>query len=406
MSKNDVEVIVIGGGLAGTSVYNELRAQGIDNVLGIEEGEIYRGSKYKFNGSNEPSSIRFSKGSQISYESDRITYIDNYGKKAADTYIELTIAGRNRQIENAERLEKRFGEKIVKKLGSLTVDKGELLEEIIEEYESYKDSKFSNELELLDIEKAAELSNLDKSKIDGGVFFKNDALINEEGYINNMLKEHGFVQYAEHRKVISYEDFDDGVEVTVENQKTGEKETITADKIVVATNGFMGDKNLKGKFDLNWNFCAAFQYEGKKDTPMSWTYDDEYYYWLVEDGKLFVGGKDISEKSRNKIEQGPEMESMEIKKIIDWVHGNFSGLEKAQPIDTHFGMLAKTKDERPIVGKFDNNSNIYYMTGCNGNGQSLFTEMAHIMPGIMGYRKLNKQEKRFAKFTEPIRKTL
>jgi len=67
--------------------------------------------------------------------------------------------------------------------------------------------------------------------------------------------------------------------------------------------------------------------------------------------------------------------------------------KQKENIDFRYGVYSETPDYSPLVGIPHPKSRICYLLGCNAAGQSSLSYAASLIPGLLGYEKLNKEQK-------------
>ncbi len=388
---NDIQTLVVGGGLAGMSTAYHLTKKGVDTMV-IEAGKIGRGSDDMISGTASIPKPSHTKMITTPFDSDYAAFSRMHGKEGARTYLELSSAGRELQKSLAREL----NPELVRELGSLAVGHGTQLNSLRKEYKNYKRIGYGDDLRFFSREQIHQIYKNKKTAFDGGLFIPKDAIIDADMYLWG-LKGKGSISVAEKMKVSGIEEMADGVRVRVDGDE------MTADNVIIATNGFYNDKNLEGLLDKRWSFAVSYGDEGP-NTPNTWEFSDKYCYFTRQDNVLMVAGEDkpvINGNTRFSIHEHDAFS-----KLTKWANEKFPSTKGKTPIATHFGICTYTPDEIPIVGKFDKNSRISYIVGCNGVGQSTLSYAALLMPGILGYDTLTLQQKRIADFLSPTRKTL
>ena len=53
-----------------------------------------------------------------------------------------------------------------------------------------------------------------------------------------------------------------------------------------------------------------------------------------------------------------------------------------------YGTYSETPDQMPIVGSLDEDSNVFYMVGCNAWGQASLSAAATLAPALLGIRSM------------------
>jgi glycine/D-amino acid oxidase-like deaminating enzyme len=223
-----------------------------------------------------------------------------------------------------------------------------------------------------------------------------------------LLRKNTRAEFMERSNVLRIEDH--GAFVTVILQQKYEsgpikEEAIRAKQVMFATTGFYQDQTLSGLIETWASFAVCFSDIGPNTANGAYFETlDKFPYWSRQDNILYFGGEDI--KVERIGESFPIDEREPLQRLVNQVRAMFFNQRNKNPVATHFGIWAATKDAIPIVGRFDNKSNIYYCVGCNGIGHSLMTYAASIMPGILGNEKLGSQNQKLADFMSPQRSTL
>ncbi|MEK6983146.1 MAG: FAD-binding oxidoreductase [Nanoarchaeota archaeon] len=393
--KNYVQVLIIGGGLAGISTAYHLTRANVQ-VMVVEAGRIGMGRDDMISGTMSMGFPRHSLMILTPYDSNYEKFVKKnrkggQGKLRARIFLEMSTAG----VEMQKSIGRQLGPDIIRQYGTLMVGNKKEFEALKDEYKYYKLMGFGRDYNLVSKVQIAELYKT--SVFEGGLLIPNDAIASGEEY-PRILADKAGLTVAENAKVIDIKQTKTGVMV-----KTDSAGDITADYVVLATNGFLIDKNLRGKIWPWWTFEISYEDNGP-NTPNSFDFNDDYHWFSRQDNLLFIGGGATSIISNNF--RFYKYEEREKGKLIKWVNKIFPQTRGKQPVAFHFGVGAYTIDEVPIVGKYSMESRIFYIVGCNGTGQSTLSYAASLMPGIMGYVPLNDKQRRIAEFLSPTRPTL
>lgn len=397
---NDFRVAIVGGGLAGASSAYHLAKAGIDNIVIIEDGEIGKGSDDMISGTQGPVMPSHSKMIVTPFESSADEFKEKgHGKKGAKTFLELTHAGRDLQISIANSL----GEDIVRQLGTLVVGYGRQLAYLIDEHKSYKRLGFGKDYKEVGLNEIVKMYDCKKTAFHGGLFLPGDAIIDQDRYVRELVNN-SKADVADNTKVTDVENIRSNGKISGVKIKTDKRGEITADNAIMATNGFYNNKQLSGLLDMNWSSIICYENEGP-NTPNTWNFTEDYHYWTRQNKMLMIGGDDRpidnKGKTRYSIDQDGAFNDLE-----KWANEKFPWTNGKKPAATHFGIFAYTPDEVPIVGRFYEKDRVFYILGCNGMGQSTLSYAASLMPGLLGYKEMTVEQKKFAEFMSPTRKTL
>jgi glycine/D-amino acid oxidase-like deaminating enzyme len=390
---NDIPVAIVGGGFAGVSAAYQLSKLGIESLV-IEAGKIGEGNDEFPAGTLSPSKPEFSKWITHAFDSNYEEFSKMHGNEGAKTFLELTSVG----TEIIRTIIKFYQPEIIREFGSLVIAEDEKQWQNLQlEHEHYKKLGFGFDYKRLS--KAEVNKELDvETSFVGALSIPSGAMINQKECIKLLVRlSSRYSTLGEYTKVVNIEENSVGVKLTT---NSGEK--ITADQVVIATNGFYQDKNLQALLEPRFTFIRGYEDKGK-NTSGCWTFGEKYFYFTRQDNILLVGGLDISVNpdSSFKIDETPHMQTLQ-----EYANRNFQAAKIRNLVCTHFGVYSKTRDELPIVGKFNDESRISYILGCNAIGHTTYNVASDLMPGILGYRDLNPQQKKFANFLSPKRKTL
>jgi len=385
---NDLEVLIMGGGLSGVSTAYHLAKAGVKDIMLVESGKIGIGSDEMLSGSNGP---RFSKIISTSYENDYETDCMAVGEDKTISFLDLSYKGTKMQIDIARQLDPA----IVRQNGTILVGHGIQKKWLMQEI-GYYPEKYKKSFREVSIDELVEVFGAKRTAFQSGIFMPDDAVI-DPSYVKLLSQKCDSI-IAEGTKITKLVEEEDGVRVYTDTAGN-----IKARYVVNATNGFYTDSNLRGRLKQKWSYMFSFEDPGK-NTPNSWEFAQKYHYWVRQDNITHVGGSDmIFEKKHARTGRFQEQAMAKLKK---WAYTKFPHLEGKKILQEHYGVFATTPDEIPIVGRFSDNSRIFYIVGCNAKGQSTLTYCASLMPGIMGYKKMTKEEQEFANLLSPIRQSI
>jgi glycine/D-amino acid oxidase-like deaminating enzyme len=390
---NDLQVAIIGGGFAGLNTAYHLSKYGIESLI-VEAGKIAEGNDEFPSGTVSPPKPDFTKWITHAFDSNYDEFSKMHGEKGSKTFLEMMNAGG----EIIRGLIKNNKPELIRESGSIIVaEDGDQLNALEKEHRNYLELGFGKNYERLSKEQLNNSLNLN-TQFSGGLFIPEGAMINQRGYVQ-MLREltKPYVEICEKAKVIGLEEFAKGVKITTES--SGE---IIADNVVIATNGFYEDVNIKGLLEPKFTFMRCYEDKGE-DTAGCWTFGEKYFYFTRQNNTLIIGGVDtpLNKNCEFKIDETEPME-----KLLDWAETRFDSVRPKNLSCIHFGVYTKTKDELPLVGKFNNESRVSYILGCNAIGHTTYSLAATLMPSIMGYKNPSSEEEKFIEFLSPQRKTL
>ena len=382
---NDVPVVIVGGGLAGISVAYALSKQGIESLV-IEAGKIGEGSDEFLSGTGSPLKPSHTKMVSTAFETDCQTYRNEHGVREAKLLLSILYDGLKRMEENIP------NSGVKRKLGAIAL--GEYPSWAEKELESYRELGFDNGLELWPAKKIKDIFGIETQY--DGLYNPHEFTMDTKTYLR-LISDNQKIIIAERKKMYKIEEKENCIVVKINGEE------ITADNAVVATNIFVDNPEIQRLIQPWFSFIQCYEDSGE-NTPQAWTNNNDYVYFIRSDNILAIGGADLLANRKN----GKFVidDSKAFKILQATTYSMFPRLEGRQPIATHYGLCALTRDGLPLVGKLDEKSRIAYIIGCNGYAHSIYPAAAELMPGILGYKELDEQQKEFADFLSPKRKTL
>lgn len=377
----DVDVVIIGGGYAGISVAYQLSLLGISNVV-IEAGKIGRGTDDFLSGTN---TIAMSK--IVTSFGDITEVCRIFGEKTGELFVKFLSEGVSIQRELSG-----GSPEILKNKGTLyCVDKIDFEDAILEVRVAKKAGVKCDQYDLKDLE------SLYGSNSYCQVFFiPLDCVVDPIKYLYRLISQQQ-LEVITDTTVIGLKKKKSAIEVY-----TDKRENIVAGKVVIATNAFPFDHNIRKWVKPIWSFLAGFEWDAP-DAPNGWTSAELFYYWVRQNGVLIVGGAETAVDRKNFRFYSKEQTAFD--KLTSFAYRNFPFLKDKLPIFQHFGIFGETKDAIPIIGQYDQ-ENIYYLVGCNGEGMAGFAKGAELLVKIMGYKEMSGYDRQYKEIMSPLRKTL
>src|SRR3989344_4530947 len=256
MKKDDI--IIVGGGLSGLSTAYHLARQGIEPIV-IEAG------------TNGP---RLTKMIVISYEGNAKLFYERIGKEKSKRFLNLMIKGADLEVELAKSLDS----EIVRQNGSIIVEMRGQKRQFNDEIEKYP-TKIKKGCRQVSIDELVQIYGVKRTafhEFHSGIFMPNDATIDCNRYIRllaQQVQKMGGV-IIEKVKVKDVKQNKNGVEV-----KTDKAGDCKVNYVVMATNGFFVDENLKGLLRPEWSYMLSYE-DGGENTPNAWQFiPNTYHYW-------------------------------------------------------------------------------------------------------------------------------
>lgn len=392
----DVRVLIIGGGVSGTSAALHLLRSGIEDLFVLEAERIGQGGNRYLSGTPGPAFPDYTK--MVLTPDDRgYTYLSRrFNRQVALNLLRVKRKGVELQLSLAREFDPNF----VRQYGTLILGEPEDERRLLEEQRVMKDLGIDAEFERYDAERIAALYGTPPGKYVMGLFIPEDAIIDSTRYVQAIARALGETRYREQARVLSLREEGDAVEVRFENG-----EAMRAERVVVATNGFIidHDPNLVGRMRSYWTFVAAYDDLGE-NTPNTYYFQAGAHYWARQDGKLIVGGEDTPVIADNF--RAPPNAEASAAKLAQWCARTFPRLAGVRPRAVHYSVFGETSDNLPILGRFSPHSRVWYAVGDNGDGQSTLSCIAWLLPRAMGFAPSSKEADELIAFVSPSRDSL
>lgn len=428
-------LIIVGGGISAASVVYHLYC--IPNFIGkvtlIESGEIGRGNKTEFlaeelygddSFEEEMKYKPWNSGTNVFDNPGRIKmivtlfastakeFLRHHGMKGLKLYNKLASFGRDTEIRLADLFLNKAYDYTVKtktnipdeagciQLGSLMVCYQEEQKEFMEEFEILKEGGF--EVEWWEKEKVESVHGKETG-FSAGIFFPKDGVINSNLYSKKLI-EFGVNKGLEVREYTHVKEVEENLNTDKVKVLLDNEEILYADKVVIATGGLFLDKALLGILQPCFSYLSAIKsdkvnetlekstkVESLKNTPNFFTYGFSHD-WAMCQGYIRISGEDHFSAMKN-----PRMK-YRCKSLENWAKQKYPFFQNCSDVKYEMGVYSETPDVLPLVGKISEKSNIVYLVGCNAWGQASMSGAAHLVPAILGERKLEKDEQEMIKF--------
>ena len=306
------------------------------------------------------------------------------------------------------------------RLGSLMLCYEPDVEELETEYSLLKEANF--EVEWWDKQKI-ELIHGNKGNFYAAIFFPKDGVIDSMMYAKKLVefcKTKG-LEVREGKRVSDIIEDKDSLKNLVKVVIDGEKEAIYAEKVVMATGGLYLNDTLNGILSPCYSYLTCFknvlnEKEGSiqnksqnsvnpkistmRNSPNFFTLGCSHD-WIVCQGYMRVSGEDGFTALK------PPRMKHRCNMLETWASDNYPYLLNNGPERQYEnGIYSDTPDFIPLLGKATDESNITYLVGCNSLGQASLSGAAYLVPGLLGERKLAKDEIEMANFLSIQRFTL
>ena len=392
----DVQVLIIGGGLSGLSAALHLTRVGIDDVFVLEAEQIGLGGSRYLPGTPGPAFPDHTK--MVLTPDDRgYTYLSRrYNRQVALSLMRVKRAG----VELQMRLAREFDAKLVREYGTLIVGEPDDERRLREECRVMRDLGIEADIDSWSPDRIEAMFGTASGKYLQGLFITGDAIVDSTGYVQAIARSLGESRYREHSRVLRLRE-----EAGVVRAELEGGDSISATHAVIATNGFIVDRdpNLQRRMRSYWTFVAAYDDDGK-NTPNAYYFDPHAHYWARQDASLIVGGEDTPVVGEN-FSAPPDLERS-VARLAHWCGETFPRLAGRRPRALHYSVFGETRDNLPILGRFSEQSHIWYAVGDNGDGQSTLSCIAYLLPRAMGLASASVEEHALIAFLSPGRDSL
>ncbi len=392
----DVHILIIGGGISGMSAALHLVRAGVEDIFVLEAERIGQGGDHYLPGTPGPMFPDYTK--MVLTPDDRgYTYLSRrFNRQVALNLLRV----KRRGVELQLALARAFDPNLVRQYGTLIVGEPDDERRLREEQRVMKDLGIDADIEGYTAERIDGMFGTAPGKYVKGLFVPEDAIIDSTRYVQAIARAVGETRYWEQSRVVKLRENGNAVEVRLENG-----EAISAAQVVVATNGFIIDRdvNLEGRMRSYWTFVAAWDDPGE-NTPNAYYFDPRAHYWARQDGKLIVGGEDVPVTGMDF--RAPPDAGGSATKLARWCGSTFPRLAGRAPRAIHYSVFGETRDNLPILGRFAPQSHIWYVVGDNGDGQSTLSFIAWLLPRAMGLAKPAPEEEALIAFLAPGRDSL
>src|SRR3989338_2975668 len=401
------ETVVIGGGPAGLHATHALLpfvkgdpSKDKGSILLIEAGKAIEGTQQMMNGSIAPYGLKFSRVMSTTLFSDSQEALKSIGgNRALGSYLHFM----RRNFATLRRMADSFGQDIIRQNGfALVFPTDKRHKEFMALYDSLLGRGYCQEASSGQVNQW-----LGSTGIGRGIFMPEQYCLDAQSYLFGLFNSiHPHVTLLEQAKVDSLIERDGKVLIAAGGT------TILADKVVLATNGFFQDPFLRKNTSLWWTFEFTYDYRNLSSSSSPnvavfhpGTAETNHYYMTLQDGHFLIGGEDVEVHDGNTRFPPQEHLANATQRIDAWVKSHIPTLRASGMNSHHYGVLTCTPDGLPIIGA-RKGSNVYYFLGCNGIGYRVYPYGADLLSGVMGYKRVDRDEHAMAEILSPNRKTL
>jgi len=378
---HDIDVVIVGGGYAGISVAYQLSLLGISHII-IEAGKVGQGTDDYLSGTN---TIAMSK--IVTSFGDITDVCKIAGEKAAQLFTKFLSEGVGIQRELSG-----GSPEILKNNGTLyCVDKVDFKDTICEIQVAKKAGVKCHKYDLKDLENLYGTNGFYQA-----FYIPFDCVVDPIKYIHRLISQQQ-LEVITGTRVIGLKKKKNAIEVFTDNRKN-----VVARKVVIATNAFPFDRNIRKWVTPVWSFLSGFEWDAP-DAPNGWTSGEYFNYWVRQNGVLIVGGAEVATDKRNCRFCRREQKAFD--ELATFAHKKFPLLKDRPPIFQHYGVFGETNDSIPVIGQYEE-EDIYYLVGCNGEGMAGFAKGSELLVKVMGYNEMTDDDKQYAALMSPLRETL
>ncbi|EAR87671.1 FAD-dependent oxidoreductase (macronuclear) [Tetrahymena thermophila SB210] len=420
---SECEVLIVGAGVSGASTLYQLHKAGVKGMVILDAGQcgqgssqgkvsedhafireddIYQGREFQ-HARKSGTAVLDKPASRIKmmvniYPCTSEYFMSHHGEQGARRYLKLCYEGLQiqkqlaRLVFKSEELEENLLEK-----GSLQVGVEKDEEDIKEEFETLK------KLGFVDIQlwgrDQVEKQLGKESKFTIGLYYPHDAIINSQQYsanlVNYVLEQDKTTKLFENcSQVTNVQTINSEYALTTLQNGC----TIKSKYVVLCTGGlFTNSTTLCGIFTPCFSYLVSMK-EPENINPQhhrlehpnsmnyfTWGFTHD---WCLTQGHIRLSGQDHFSAFK------PPREDERCGILAKWIIQKFPYMKNSEmKYETKYGVYSETPDKAPLVGTVSPSSKICYVVGCNAQGQSSLTYCATLVPGLLGYKKLDSDQK-------------
>jgi len=443
------EVVIVGAGVAGAGAAYHLVSSGVKNIVVLEAGSIGNGchdtpkspdharndldmdQEVEYRHAHRSGTAVLPETSTIKmmvqlYASSSADFITHHGREGAQRYLQLTKKGLD--------IQKALAQKVLPDVAKQYRSTGSLYLAYKKDHDDFR-SEFET-LRSLGEERVEWYEREQLQHVPGcppafhcGIYFPDDAIINSPEFAKGLLREavhSGAVRVFEDCRVVDVASSggDTTACVTLVNGQT-----IKAQHVVVATGGLHQFKELSGIIRPCWSYLSgvpphpeyiqkgsvqpalnpllnpASRATSGEDASLSphnsmnfftWGFTHD---WSWVEGAVRVSGEDHFSAFK------PPRTATRCANMGQWVSDMYPGVftapgaavGEAAPLTamaTQCGVYSETPDSVPVVGSTGPRSPVCYLLGCNAWGQTVLSYASSLVPGLLGYKDLDTEQKK------------
>jgi glycine/D-amino acid oxidase-like deaminating enzyme len=345
----NVDVLVIGGGIAGVNMLYSLINAGVTNTYLVEESTV--GS----HASGRSSGQLMFRGSKLFHE---------YGEAVGAEYLAFIKENNMRFLKGLRVVS--FDTDLRDTGGlRLAIDENEL-------------EKLETESEFIRVHGGLDCPMLTKEDVEGmlpqtdfvgGMFVPTEATFNPYKIVNGLreLVENKGSRVLTDCQVTSVTPDAKGFSVSIRH-----KGTIRAKKVVYAVNAYTSEllpDLAESMIPFRGQMIATDYLEDQLLPSMSMTSNDCNEYFRIHNGRLVVGGMRhaVRGKQIGLINDG-ELSPVVFDKLRDFVSSALPHIKNVKFTHSWSGIMCATPDDLPLIGALPNRPNEFILSGFNGYG--------------------------------------
>lgn len=386
---NNTSIVIVGGGVAGTSSAVALWRAGVRDIVLLERGELGNGERaalgaYEHAQRSGSAVMDVGVAQRIKmivnlYAASTALFASHHGADGARRY--LRSARRGIAIQLA--LAKEIGADVIQ-LGSLYVAQNDADVVALESEFLALQSAGADGIALWSAEQVRAATGAEFPR---AIFFPHDAVIDSAQYARLLMQKAApGVRVVEHcSPVVDVQD--DGANHTVTTLADGT--TYRSNQALVATGGLFLPRALTGLLTPCYSYLVALpQLEPAQlheNTPNIFTWGFTHDLCMTR-GWMRVSGADHFSALK------PPRDAERCAELAAWTCEWFRGKLTAQGSLNQYGVYSETPDRAPLLGPLRAGSRVHYLLGCQAWGQAILSSLASSIPAVMGIANWQSKE--------------
>ena len=385
------EVVIVGAGVAGASAAFHLMKAGVRDMVVIDGGlQPGEGVESKRSGTAVMEVAPAIKMMVQIFASKSQAFLAHHGRQGARRYLKLTQQGIELQKVLAKQVLERPHEQLVEK-GSYYVGYPPDVDELREEFETLQ-SLGCDSIEWCDKERLLGVPGMGPN-FECAIYFPNDAVIDSSSYAKGLLQvvqDSGAAQVSMNTRVSQV--------IEQQNKDTGLVELesgvrVQCKHVVMATGGLFQIPQLCGLIKPCYSYLVHVPIETVSCETSSnfftWGFSHD---WCFTNGKVRCSGEDHFSAHK------PPLQEERCSNLSKWTLQQYkdddTNIDFSQVPQQH-GVYSETPDLVPLIGhlKSDRSSKVCYLLGCNAWGQAVMSYSSSLVPGLLGYKSLDENQK-------------